>query len=316
MTSDCRNFRARLADALRGESSLGLAPGLASANGSGWHVHVINCAACRELLEEEEALDELLLSLPKPHLPPELAERVLSRLDGARRGLDLDRLLELQTTEPAPANLARGVLARVHAEQGLDRLLERWPAQPAPAGFERRILARLALARRGQPVGSQATPRQAAPVKRSAGLQMPVRIAAAVLLVGLAGWGAWSLRRSLSQGPGTPEPLIGPLIGGRDSSDEQTPQPLPIPAPQAQNMKPEVALSEPDDQLLASLDVLEAWDLLASADGVDASLATLDSLDEYLLDFRTPTTTTDSEAAPEESSEVPASEPKNTKKNG
>lgn len=310
MKPDCRNFRARLADLLRGPLLANQEPAL---GGLSWHRHVIDCAVCRELLDEEEALDELLRSLPKPHLPRALAERVLSRLDGARRGLDLDRLLDLPTNEPVPANLARGVLARVHAEQALDRLLDRVPTPSAPSGLDRRLLARLALARRGKATSPQAQPASAvrgiaAERKRaSASFPLSLRIAAGFALTSLAGWGAWRLSRNWFE----PSPSPAPVIAEGATPGNSTRQPTP--APVAPGLDP-AAIAQPDEQLLASLEMFEAWDLLASADAVDASLVTLDSIDEYLLDFGTAAPSAENTPA----AEIPAgdSDPKNTKKNG
>jgi len=266
MNSDCTRFRERLADALRGprraanEQPLG---------GLAWHAHVIHCGACRELLAEEEALEELLRSLPQPHLPRALAERVLSRLDGARTaaqaGGDLDRLLELTPAEPPPINLAGRVLARVHAEQELDRLLENLPRPGVPVGLEKRVLARLQLARRGP---ARVASRAAAPVSRTS---YALRIAAGFAVFSLAGWALWSAMSSEVAPTNLP-----PIASG--------PQPAAPVMPDEPRVEPP-GLSQPDEQLLASLEIIEAWDLLDGSEGLDAALATLDSFDEYLLEF-------------------------------
>ena len=67
-----------------------------------WHEHLGVCAECRSLLEEEEALEHLLASLPAPALPEALTERVLARLrsEHTQRGLD-DLLILDQIDEPA-----------------------------------------------------------------------------------------------------------------------------------------------------------------------------------------------------------------------
>ncbi|HTF91099.1 MAG TPA: hypothetical protein VK843_21975 [Planctomycetota bacterium] len=322
MNPECRNFRARLADALRGPLDGALPPAarvrlpaLGGSTGLGWHAHVIHCAECRELLSEEEALDELLRSLPQPHLPPALAERVLSRLDGARRGVDLDRLLDLQQLEPAPADLARSVIARVHAEQALDRLLEGVPAE-VPAGLDRRVLARLQLARRaGKPLVRSQLAAAAAESSETQVRERParrlLRIAAGFALVSLAGWGAWTLRRAFFE---KPENAAPDLV--RDSAP-LTPQSSGTPTSPT---TPELAATgEPDDALLASLEMFEAWDLLATSGGVDASLATLDSLDEYLLDFESAATlpaTTDGATSPADPASGSDSDTRQPKKNG
>ncbi|HUR29381.1 MAG TPA: hypothetical protein VM509_14425 [Planctomycetota bacterium] len=302
MNPDCHDFRLRLAEALRLPSAtIGgelAAPALGAALGLGWHAHVIHCGECRELLAEEEALDELLRSLPVPQLPRALAERVLSRLDAVRRGVDLDQLLDLELAAPAPANLARGVIERVHAEARLDRLLDRVPAAKAPAGLEQRVLAKLSLARRAKtarvPTASRSAARNSAPVStpvihsKVSHRQLALRVAAGFALASIAAWGAWSLRRAfLEQGQIVPPDLVQdprgtdaigvtPKVAVGPRVTVEPPAPVPPVAPVG---------AQPDDELLASLEIFEAWDILSTSGGADASLSTLDSLDEYLLDF-------------------------------
>ena len=69
MKPDCRQFRARLAEALRADPDA-QTPAIGELQ---WHGHVVHCEACQSLLAEEEALEELLRSLPQPHLPRALA---------------------------------------------------------------------------------------------------------------------------------------------------------------------------------------------------------------------------------------------------
>ena len=59
-----------------------------------WHEHLNVCPECRSLLEEEEALEHLLASLPEPRLPETLVERVLTRLREEHAPADLDTLLD------------------------------------------------------------------------------------------------------------------------------------------------------------------------------------------------------------------------------
>ncbi len=321
MNSECRNFRARLADVLRGP--LGGTPVLGGSTGLGWHAHVIHCEECRELLSEEEALDELLRSLPQPHLPRALAERVLSRLDAVRSGVELDRLLDLQKPEPAPANLARSVIARVHAEAQLDRLLERVPAAKAPVGLERRVLARLELTRRAKqtPVRNQRAAAvrnlSSAPAVQPPWSRLSLRIAAGFALVSLAAWGAWSLRRAILEQPRS----VTPEIVGDPAHVNSMPEVAITSPTQITPAIETLPATQPDDALLASLEMFEAWDLLSTGDGVDASLSTLDSLDEYLLDFESAPSTADGAtlpAAPGSAGSSPGadSDSKNMKKNG
>ena len=309
MNADCRQFRARLADALRGPLLATQDPAL---SGLGWHAHVMHCGACRELLAEEEALDELLLSLPQPHLPRALAERVLSRLDDARRTsvgpVGLDQLLELTTAGPPPANLAERVLAGLHAERKLDRLLERLPAPSVPGGLERRVLAHLQLARRAHALSEKQrgvvfSSSAAQPRTRRLGL----RIAAGFALASLSSWALWS---ALSERDATTTipPVLAEVVQNAGSSLS-----LPQPVEALPSQVPTIA--PPDDQLLASLEFFEAWELLVDSGGLDASLATLDSLDEYLLDFESTRSAPETTPAKTDPS-APAAAPKTDGKNG
>ena len=103
-----------------------------------WHEHLNACPECRSVLEEEEALEYLLASLPAPQLPEALVERVLLRLRGENAPAELDTLLDLDhLDEPA------GLPDRVLSELELDRLLARVPEIEPPAGLSARVLAAL-----------------------------------------------------------------------------------------------------------------------------------------------------------------------------
>jgi predicted anti-sigma-YlaC factor YlaD len=136
-TNDCRDFRERLAAALAGG---------AGTTELGWHEHLLTCGDCRALLEDEEALEALLATLPEPVLPPDLAERVLARL-AVERGAALDALLELERTPELPDGLAGRVLAGLAAERtapaALDDLLDLVPEPEVPVGLAERVLAGL-----------------------------------------------------------------------------------------------------------------------------------------------------------------------------
>lgn len=187
MTNTCRDFQAALEAALVG--------GARAVGALGWHEHLLGCGVCRALLAAEEALDELLASLPEPRLDERARERVLARL-ARERGApadELDRLLD-GLPAAAPRGLSARVLAGLHGERAdvaLDELLGRWRAAPAPAGLAERTLVRLTLARR-------------APARRRLALQV-----AAALLVALglgAGWRA--LRAPPGTTPKAPDPLV------------------------------------------------------------------------------------------------------------
>jgi hypothetical protein len=246
VNSACTAFRERLIAALEPRRDR------ASLDVLGWHEHLLACADCRRELAAEEALEILLDSLPEPRLPQELAERVLARLKLRPQRDGLDELLERAALDVDAPALARRVLAGLAAERAeiaLDRLLECVPTPEAPADLPERVLANLALARRS---------RHRAPRRW-------IATAAAVLLV-LGG--AWTLRIWLR--------------------DHETAEPKPLVAtvqsqgPNAQ--EPRDPTATPPDELLASLSVLESWDLLNS-ENIDVMLSNLDASDELLLEL-------------------------------
>ncbi len=131
----CGEFRAALSRALEG------LPVPEELTVLGWHEHLLSCEECRQLLEREEALEELLATLPQPKLPPDLTRRVLQRL---REGSgSLDRLLELADAAP-PAGLTERVTAGLRAERALDRLLDA-DAVSVPEGLAARVRAGIAV---------------------------------------------------------------------------------------------------------------------------------------------------------------------------
>ena len=139
MTQGCADFRRELEARLRGSSQL---------TDLGWHEHVLWCASCRSLLEQEEALEGLLATLPEPQLPPAMVERVLARLRSARGG-ELDALLALDDDVSAPADLASNVRAALQVSRSdneLDALLERDEVQ-SPDGFVQGTVDSLRLER-------------------------------------------------------------------------------------------------------------------------------------------------------------------------
>lgn len=235
----CDDFRRSLAEALSGELAR------PSTTELQWHEHLLSCHECRSLLDAEEALEELLASLPDPHLPPDLARRVLARLELERHGRmettetveALDRLLDSSPRPVVPEGLGARVLrglreARESAtRRPLDELLELVPAPEPPPGLAERVLARLAPARVEKP---RTTLRL---------LRGGRRLAAAAVVLGL-GLGLtflWTRTR------------------------EPAPEPV-------------------DDELLATLDVLENWDFLMS-DDIDLLLVSLDPVDWTLLEI-------------------------------
>jgi len=231
----CREFRARLADAL-GAPSSSAREGVAGLTSLSWHEHLLGCADCRTLLEAEEALEALLATLPEPVLPPALAQRVLARLARARGERALDELLERGAELAVPAGLAGGVLAALRPqrdEAALDRLLDRLAPPEPPAGLARRVLR-----------GLEPQRARRAPAGRRRPAPWALGVAAALLLA--FSWAAWMAR------------------GKRD------PQPAHF--------------EEPSEALLASLELLESWELLA-ADDLDLALADLDEVGLLILEL-------------------------------
>ncbi|MBM3989975.1 MAG: hypothetical protein FJ298_03095 [Planctomycetes bacterium] len=272
----CRDFRTRLASLLAGRASS------ASFGELAWHEHLLGCAQCRALVEAEEALEELLASLPRPQLPPELAQRLLARLESVRGDAELDTaldtaldtLLERGGEVAVPLALAARMLAKLdgaraaqsdqaqggqaqsgqaHSDQTrcdearLDALLARLPQPHVPADLSRRTLSRLSLARRTR----RASPRRLA-------------LAAAALVV--LAVGAWTLLRSSRREPDDNLDLVRG------------------PAPRSNVVAPrERVLDEPPADLLASLDLLESWDFVVD-DSIEADVLALDAFDALLLD--------------------------------
>ncbi|MEX1023753.1 MAG: hypothetical protein WD226_01640 [Planctomycetota bacterium] len=216
----------------------------------GWDQHLLGCDACRALLAEEQALDELLALVDDrgAALSVGLAQRVLARLDAARRS-PLDRLLHTAVVPAPPAALGARVLAGLVAARDaerLERLLDRVDAPAPPDGLERRVLAALAAPRS----------RFAEPAPDRAGRLLPMHrsilAAAALLLFALLAW------RTIFTGAERPVEEVATLA---DESAESVP-----------------------DELLLALDVLERWDEV-TGDDLDVLLASLDVTDEALLTF-------------------------------
>ena len=265
MNPECRSFRTALSEAL-----------CPTAQGErrelGWHRHLLTCNECRDLLAAEEVLDELLASLPIPRLRPDLAKRVLARLEHDRVLARLEHVREHQAVlddagddrfnellavegEPdVPSGLAQRVLAGVSearaqqsrdaAAAGLDLLLDRLPEPEVPAGLEARVLAGVAPHRRTGRL-----------LRFPGRLGAVTALAAAVLLAALV-WLAFDV----FEGRGAP--TVNPRESGPDIVDT------------SDNVDPE---------LLAALDVLENWDAVTS-DDLDLLLDDLDALDFMLIE--------------------------------
>lgn len=255
----CQEFRAALLLALEGRAVHERLGALS------WHEHLLACEGCKRLLREEEALEVLLATLPEPELAPDLVERLLTRLRPSAATASLDALLELGPEPDVPAGLGSRVLAAVHEEEAreeaaLDRLLEGQPAPRVPVGLSARILG----ATREAPAEAVAI----APVPAG------VPAEAAPKAAPKAAPGALLSRRSWQALPLAAAALFAVSLGlfwlRRDGGGA----PLGDPP----------AAQEPSEEMLASLEVLENWDLLV-ADDLDLLLASFDPSDEILLDL-------------------------------
>lgn len=145
MKTPCERFRERLADVLSARTNASTLDPLR------FHEHLLACPSCRQILDEEQALEALLSTGPSVAWPADLAERLLVRLRSAR------------------------------ADERLDALLGQWPPPVPPDGLATRILRGLREER--SPVDGSA-PRGARrrPVRWTL-------VAAAVIVAGLLG--AW-----------------------------------------------------------------------------------------------------------------------------
>lgn len=232
----CHDFRARLGAAIEGH--LEGAP-------LAWHEHLFSCADCRALFEAEEALDELLLSLPKPALPVALARRVLRGLaKQEERALDqtLDHALEHAAVE-VPTDLAARVLAGVQAKAAgvsLDDVLDHLPEPTIPTGLSERITANLQREVLRPPMSVWRRP-------------MQLTAAAALVVCSFIGYRVATVNRTSNVMD------VDPGLVAHETTE-----------------------LNPDPELLASLDLLEDWELLFASD-VDLLLGSLDETEQALL---------------------------------
>lgn len=260
----CQLFRARLESALIGE--LHGAPAL-------WHDHLADCSACRDLFAAEEALDQLLTCLPEPELPVALAERIVRRLQREQReAIKLDASLDAAlAADDVPAGLAERILAGLAAERTaattrgrtLDDLLGQVPAPEVPSGLAARVLGHVAAERVPQPHAA------------ASGRPLPFfrfgLAAAASVLAMFLGYRLWQP---------SAEPTGGaPVIA--DNTGQGGASAAPYVADDIDRLVPE----QPDPELLASLDLLEEWDLLVAdnPEDLDVVLGSLDDVETELL---------------------------------
>ncbi|MDF1839359.1 MAG: hypothetical protein P1V35_15940, partial [Planctomycetota bacterium] len=117
MKEQCFEFRSRLSSALEGHSDT---PSRAHRQSQadeiqslGWHEHLLHCGECRQLLEGEQILEELLGSLPEPALSTTQRQSLVLRL---AENLRLERWLDAADPfEGAPVGLSERILEGVRA---------------------------------------------------------------------------------------------------------------------------------------------------------------------------------------------------------
>ena len=287
MSPACRDFRRRLGQALSGRARPDRPDRPGGLGALSWHEHLLGCADCRALLAAEEALEALLGSLPEPTLPQDLAERVLARLELARAEQALDELLDRHDELAVPAELSSAVLAALrphrdaqraehpaqhpaeHEERALERLLETLPAPVVPAGLAARVLAGLEPERARRGAARRTRPSTSGPfLGLGLGLGRALGWLVAAGLLALA-WVAWL--RSPARRDGLAPP----------SGDELAAAPGPENGAESGGAGP--ADSVPSE-ILATLDLLESWELVAE-DDPDLALGALDEVDLLLLEL-------------------------------
>ncbi|MEM7516310.1 MAG: hypothetical protein AAF368_05225 [Planctomycetota bacterium] len=281
---ECREFRSVLERTLR-EGSAGLAP-------LQWHEHLLGCGVCSELLRSEEALEMLLSSLPDPHLPPHLAQRVLMRLDASRLDLKkeqrgLDELLDLDRALIQPEGLSARVLHGVRGaaeadEKRLEALLDLDRDLLAPEGLSDRVLSGVRSAARAEERQLEALLEQAGDV------EVPVGLSGRIL-------SALEAERGLGSAPGATSPatihsffdarraLFAAAAAGVALWVGST---LLFPgAPELSPNEQLAGLDNPDPALLEDFDVLQSFDLLMDPDPDLVVASELDASTEVMLDL-------------------------------
>jgi hypothetical protein len=325
MNANCKDFRHRLRDALEG-GLRGESPSPEAVRPLSWHEHLFTCGECRDLLETEEALEEVLASLPVPILPKRLAKRILTLLATERRQrgaeyADLDGVLTTGDSVEIPAGLARRILAGVSTarERGnmdsLDALLELVPNPVAPLGLSARVLdgvreeSELALdalldlvSAPRIPIdlaenilkgldGQRAGTLQATKLRPNFRALRYVAAVAATLAIVLGAWRFRSEKELTGFGAGREGLVQESAAHGRPERDEPNENVAGLDVEgtvdDASNSSVDQievleAQTAPNRSLLASLDVLEDWELLMSED-IDVLLGSLDEADAELL---------------------------------
>ncbi len=288
MSPQCLALRAELESALEAGATRNLSARLAC------HAHLLECERCRELLSSEEALEEILSTLPALgpiELPKALAQRVLARLREERQGARLDALLDGWTVprSESPALAARVLAGLASARQepraahaDLDRLLAQCDEVEQPRhdsvragslepqgtkGLSQRVLAGLARERvAAQPSLLPKSP-AALPLERGASLRrLPAWSAVLALAAAVLLW----------------------FLLARDSFQPKLGQPTdPSTFVKSTNQPPRESvdgLPELPEELLASLEFFEQWEALSDPELGEMVLSAIE-LETLLADL-------------------------------
>lgn len=227
-----------------------------------WNAHLLGCAPCRRLLEDERALNELLECVPAPRLTALQRERLMALL---QHDVRLEALLAL-ADPAAPAGLAERIWARVQAEPeelALDDSLAHIDAIEAPAGLAQRVWERCQQETERVPVGAGGPQ---APRARQAQAQKPARRKLAPRHWWSTGLAAAGLAAFLWFLPGTEAPADRDLRSAQtDPRGSQNPE----------------GGEDPDPELLAMLETLEIMDMVDELDSEEWEL--LEDYDPFAL---------------------------------
>ena len=296
MSVSCHEFRNQLSAWLRASAEGGSEDrGAAQGQALHWNDHLLSCGACRRLLEDERALNELLGALPDPRWTRRQRVRLLARLQSDARLESLLDLADLATE--APTGLVERVWAHVQSEErveveaefadsvpaALDQHLAQIESIEAPAGLAQRVWAHC------RAEGEARTPELVPPQKPTAirgpghpSKRRPVLrgwIKTGLAAAGLAAW-LWYLPGQQTPGsdlPGDENVHVAQESQNPGAEAPSGPNSGTPSGSQDSNLAGEPdRLDASDEELLAMLDTLEILDMVEELDGEEWEL-----LDEY-----------------------------------
>jgi hypothetical protein len=275
MKEQCFKFRSSLSSALEGPTNTeGQSDRLAQAREMetlGWHEHLLQCAECRQLLEGEQILEELLGSLPEPALSPGQRESLVLRL---AENLRLERWLDVADPfDGAPVGLSGRILQGVRASTlaspqsvDVDGHLAELDHVEAPVGLAGRVMRHCQESAPHEDVGR--TPKKIRPAHtRSRGVPLLRHwLSTGLVAASLAAF-LWYLPGMSKKALNQPSEFIAETDVGTDTTV--------------------------DAEVLALLDTLEVMDLVDELDAEEWEQ--LDQYDSYALFLTNVTAATDGE---------------------